>query len=93
MQPPPAPRARSKIDSLLFIPDSVKGAKPEEDAITNRDVPAAQTGAQKTIEGAAEEEIEIVAENVERPVDLYKVFFVQLETSGLILVPVNFLLV
>ncbi|PPD97767.1 hypothetical protein GOBAR_DD05228 [Gossypium barbadense] len=36
-KPPPAPRARSKIDSLLFIPDSVKGAKPEEDAITNRD--------------------------------------------------------
>ncbi|MBA0825046.1 hypothetical protein Goarm_021666, partial [Gossypium armourianum] len=74
-KPPPAPRARSKIDSLLFIPDSVKGAKPEEDAITNRDVPAAQTGAQKTIEGAAEEEIEIVAENVERPVDLYKAIF------------------
>ncbi|KAG4207570.1 hypothetical protein ERO13_A03G074400v2 [Gossypium hirsutum] len=73
-KPPPAPRARSKIDSLLFIPDSVKDAKPEEDAITNRDVPAAQTGAQKTIE-AAEEEIEIVAENVERPVDLYKAIF------------------
>ncbi|KAK8686275.1 hypothetical protein V6N13_125302 [Hibiscus sabdariffa] len=74
-KPPPAPRARSKIDSLLFIPDSVKVAKPEEVAITNRDVPAAQTGAQMTIEDVAEEEIEIVAENVERPVDLYKAIF------------------
>ncbi|GMI78235.1 hypothetical protein HRI_001492800 [Hibiscus trionum] len=74
-KPPPAPRVRSKIDSLLFIPDSVKGAKPEEDATTNRDVPAAQTGAQMTIEDVAEKEIEIVAENVERPVDLYKAIF------------------
>ncbi|KAE8672566.1 G patch domain-containing protein TGH [Hibiscus syriacus] len=63
-KPPPAPRMRSKIDSLLFIPDFVKGAKPEEDTTTNRDVPAAQTGAQMTIED--------VAENVERPIDLYK---------------------
>ncbi|XP_039054391.1 G patch domain-containing protein TGH isoform X2 [Hibiscus syriacus] len=74
-KPPPAPRMRSKIDSLLFIPDSVKGAKPEEDTVTNRDVPAPQTGAQMTIEDAAEKEIEIVAENVERPVDLYKAIF------------------
>ncbi|KAE8695046.1 G patch domain-containing protein TGH-like protein [Hibiscus syriacus] len=58
-KPPPAPRMRSKIDSLLFIPDSVKGAKPEEDTATNREVPAAQTGAQMTIEDVAEKEIEI----------------------------------
>lgn len=68
---------RSKIDSLLFMPDSVKGAKTE-DFITNRDLPVAQTDAQKTIEHVAEKEIEIAVENVERPVDLYKVLFAQL---------------
>ncbi|XVF11680.1 hypothetical protein REPUB_Repub08aG0048200 [Reevesia pubescens] len=74
-KPPPAPRMRSKIDSLLFMPDSVNGAKPEEDVITNRDVHVAQTDAQKTIEDAAGKEIEIALENVERPVDLYKAIF------------------
>ncbi|XVF49810.1 hypothetical protein PTKIN_Ptkin04bG0045700 [Pterospermum kingtungense] len=74
-KPPPAPRMRSKIDSLLFMPDSVKGAKTE-DVITNRDLPAAaQTDAQKTIEDVAEKEIEIAVENVERPVDLFKAIF------------------
>ncbi|XWS51297.1 hypothetical protein CRYUN_Cryun12cG0164800 [Craigia yunnanensis] len=74
-KPPPAPRMRSKIDSLLFMPDSVKGAKPEEDVITNSDLPVAQTDAQKTTEDVAGKEIEIAVENVERPVDLYKAIF------------------
>ncbi|XP_022735993.1 G patch domain-containing protein TGH isoform X2 [Durio zibethinus] len=74
-KPPPAPRMRSKIDSLLFMPDYVKGAKLEEDLVTNRDVPVAQTDAQKTIEDVAGKEIEVAAENVERPVDLYKAIF------------------
>ncbi|OMO51958.1 SWAP/Surp [Corchorus capsularis] len=75
-KPPPAPRMRSKMDSLLFMPDSIKGAKLEED-ITNRDLPVAETDAQKTIEDAAEKniEVEVEVENVERPVDLYKAIF------------------
>ena len=73
MQPPPALRMRSKIDSLLLMPNSVKGAKPEEDVITNSDLPVAQTDAQKTTEDVAGKEIEIAVENVERPIDLYKV--------------------
>ncbi|OMO63875.1 SWAP/Surp [Corchorus olitorius] len=73
-KPPPAPRMRSKMDSLLFMPDSIKGAKLEED-ITNRDLPVAETDAQKTIEDAAEKNIEVEVENVERPVDLYKAIF------------------
>ncbi|XWS37204.1 hypothetical protein CRYUN_Cryun19dG0023000 [Craigia yunnanensis] len=74
-KPPPAPRMRSKIDSLLFMPDSVKDVKPEEDVITNSDLPVSQTDAQKTIEDVAGKEIEIAVENVERPVDLYKAIF------------------
>ncbi|XVE56710.1 hypothetical protein DITRI_Ditri04bG0032700 [Diplodiscus trichospermus] len=72
-KPPPAPRMKSKIDSLLFMPDPVKGAKTED--VTNRDLPVAQTDAQKTIEDVAGKEIEIAVENVERPVDLYKAIF------------------
>lgn len=64
------------MDSLIFLPDSVKGAKPEED-VTNRDLPIAQINAQETIEDVAGKESEIEVENVERPVDLYKVLFVQ----------------
>ncbi|XWS60363.1 hypothetical protein CRYUN_Cryun07bG0029500 [Craigia yunnanensis] len=73
-KPPPAPHMRSKIDSLLFMPDSVKVAKTE-DVITNRDLPVAQTDAQMTIEDVAGKEIEIAVEIVERPVDLYKAIF------------------
>ncbi|KAK6276040.1 hypothetical protein POUND7_005749 [Theobroma cacao] len=73
-KPPPPPRMRSKMDSLLFMPDSVQGAKLE-DVITNRDLPVAQTDAHKTIGDVAEKEIEIEVENVERPVDLYKAIF------------------
>ncbi|KAK6250154.1 hypothetical protein SCA6_004159 [Theobroma cacao] len=73
-KPPPPPRMRSKMDSLLFMPDSVQGAKLE-DVIANRDLPVAQTDAHKTIGDVAEKEIEIEVENVERPVDLYKAIF------------------
>ena len=67
MQPPQAPRMRSKIDTLIFTPDSVKARDREDTAKPTRD--------QIKIEDVAEKEIEVEVEveNVERPVDLYKV--------------------
>ncbi|KAL0377055.1 UNVERIFIED_CONTAM: G patch domain-containing protein TGH [Sesamum calycinum] len=75
-KPPPAPRARSKIDSLIFMPDSIKTANVEEHIRTEHPsslVPQAHNGKQggETTDKEVENEVEV--ENVERPVDLYKV--------------------
>lgn len=77
MQPPPAPRIRSKIDSLIFTSDSVKGTRMEEPATAKKDFsPVHQSEdkdpTKKIAENETEAEVEV--ENVERPVDLYKVF-------------------
>lgn len=69
-QPPPAPRARSKMDSLLFMPDSIKSAKVEETVTPIADpLPMIKLDDEDT----NKEESKVEAENVERPVDLYKV--------------------
>lgn len=72
-KPPPAPRTRSKMDSLIFMPDLIEAAKPEENAI----VSLSQSGNEYNNKEAAdrEEEVEVEVENVERPVDLYKAIF------------------
>ncbi|EYU41032.1 hypothetical protein ABFS82_07G095700 [Erythranthe guttata] len=62
-KPPPAPRMKSKMDSLMFMPDSIKKAKVEEPVVQDR----------QEIEKEVENEVE--PENVERPVDLYKAIF------------------
>lgn len=76
MQPPPAPRVRSKIDTLIFTADSVKAKSVEETATENRDsfaIPQSVTqGVSKDV-ADKEIEVEVAVENVERPVDLYKV--------------------
>ncbi|XP_059643892.1 G patch domain-containing protein TGH [Cornus florida] len=77
-KPPPAPRVRSKIDSLIFMPDSVKSAKPEGTVATNREsLPGHQSSVEEINKEASDGEIqgEVQAENVERPVDLYKAIF------------------
>ncbi|GFP85246.1 g patch domain-containing protein tgh [Phtheirospermum japonicum] len=61
-KPPPAPRARSKLDSLFFMPDSTKTA------MTHKGKPGTETTEQ-------ENQNEVEVENVERPVDLYKAIF------------------
>lgn len=74
MQPPPAPRAKSKMDSLIFMPDSIRAADVEENVPAERRSSAHNGKKDKetnTIEKEAEPEVEV--ENVERPVDLYKV--------------------
>uniref|UniRef100_M4D955 SURP motif domain-containing protein n=1 Tax=Brassica campestris TaxID=3711 RepID=M4D955_BRACM len=63
-KPAAAPRARNKMDSLLFLPDTVKAASGSG----ARQVSDLQ-------EPEKEPEVEVEVENVERPVDLYKAIF------------------
>ncbi|XP_062159896.1 G patch domain-containing protein TGH [Alnus glutinosa] len=78
-KPPPAPRMRSKMDSLIFTSDSAKATKVEETVAANRDsFPTPQSDAQgisQDIANKEEIEAEVEVENVERPVDLYKAIF------------------
>ncbi|EEF50668.1 RNA binding protein, putative [Ricinus communis] len=77
-KPPPPPRMRSKLDSLIFTSDSVKPTKLEETTNANRDrISNLQSGTQKISKDAADSEkvVEVQVENVERPVDLYKAIF------------------
>lgn len=75
MQPPPPPRPRSKMDSLIFMPDSIKAAKAEESAAVNKEPLSVSRWDSEEKRRVIEKEIEVEveAENVERPVDLYKV--------------------
>ncbi|XP_057771313.1 G patch domain-containing protein TGH [Salvia miltiorrhiza] len=73
-KPPPAPRVKSKMDSLIFMPDSIRAADVNEHVPAERRSSAHNGKKEKeTIEKEAEIEVEV--ENVERPVDLYKAIF------------------
>lgn len=65
------------MDSLIFTSDSAKATKVEETVAANRDsFPTPQSDAQgisQDIANKEEIEAEVEVENVERPVDLYKV--------------------
>ncbi|XP_054821122.1 G patch domain-containing protein TGH [Prosopis cineraria] len=77
-KPPPAPRIRSRIDSLIFTSDSVKDARIEEPASTKKNIShAPQFGNDNATNKVAgnEAEVDVEVENVERPVDLYKAIF------------------
>lgn len=80
MQPPPAPRIRSKIDSLIFTSDSIKGTKVEEPVTAEKDISPLQQYTNKDVtksipenENENETDGDVEVENIERPVDLYKV--------------------
>lgn len=75
LQPPPPPRIKSKMDSLIFMSDSVKTTRLEESvAVNNRhSEPQSDAPAIRKDVNEKEIEVEVEAENVERPVDLYKV--------------------
>ena len=78
LQPPPAPRIRSKMDSLILTSDSIKAINKKEPSPARKDVLSVhQSGKQDMAEDVTENEteVEVEAENVERPVDLYKVLF------------------
>ncbi|RDY05564.1 G patch domain-containing protein TGH [Mucuna pruriens] len=77
-KPPPAPRIRSKIDSLIFMSDSAKGTKVDEPVTSKKDISPLQQFTNKDItksitenETEGDEEVK----NIERPVDLYKAIF------------------
>ncbi|EOA19907.1 hypothetical protein CARUB_v10000157mg [Capsella rubella] len=63
---PPPPRARNKMDSLIFLPDTVKAASARHESESQ------ELKKETSIE---EPEVEVEVENVERPVDLYKAIF------------------
>lgn len=76
VQPPPAPRMKSKMDSLIFMPDSIRAADVQEQVPGERRSSSQPQGHSRKKENEAiekEAEIEVEVENVERPVDLYKV--------------------
>ncbi|XP_057514476.1 G patch domain-containing protein TGH isoform X2 [Actinidia eriantha] len=76
-KPPPPPRVRSKMDSLIFMPDSVKHAQVEETKAYRDSLPVPQSGMEDISKKEADREVEVdvEVENVERPVDLYKAIF------------------
>lgn len=60
------------MDSFIFLPDSVKPTKLEEsDAVNKGPYTAPQSDAQEMSKNVADKETEV--DNIERPVDLYKV--------------------
>ncbi|GAV83575.1 Surp domain-containing protein/DUF1604 domain-containing protein [Cephalotus follicularis] len=71
-KPPPAPRMRSKIDSLIFMPDTGNTAKVEESVV--KDLKSDVHKISKE-EGNNDIIAEVEVEHVERPVDLYKAIF------------------
>ncbi|KAF9671401.1 hypothetical protein SADUNF_Sadunf12G0043600 [Salix dunnii] len=76
-KPPPPPRMRSKMDSLIVRSD-LKAMKMEEAFSADRNQPLAlQFSTQEVSKDVVDRETEpgIQVENVERPVDLYKAIF------------------
>lgn len=74
-KPPPPPRVRSKMDSLIFMPDSVKDTKLEETArASNKPSSVSQMDESKEVSNT-DASVEVEVENVERPIDLYKAIF------------------
>lgn len=75
-KPPPAPRIRSKMDSLIFTPDSAKSTKVEDVGVNSQSsLPQFSSDKISGETNNAENDIAAEAENVERPVDLYKAIF------------------
>ncbi|KAK6921097.1 G patch domain-containing protein, N-terminal [Dillenia turbinata] len=75
-KPPPAPRSRSKMDSLIFTSDAVMMSKFDK-PITEKKNSLPESNLQDLSKEAndATVEVDVQVENVERPVDLYKAIF------------------
>lgn len=77
-KPPPAPRSKSKMDTLIFMPDTIVASDVKESVILDRDSPSiSQIGNKEKDGDLVEEDIKggLEIENIERPVDLYKAIF------------------
>ncbi|KAM0944272.1 putative G patch domain-containing protein [Dioscorea sansibarensis] len=73
-KPPPLPRARSRMETLIFTTDSAKNVQPGKTVAAERDeLPVSQPKIlEETKLNAEEADNELNLANVERPVDLYK---------------------
>ncbi|CAI9113449.1 OLC1v1014053C1 [Oldenlandia corymbosa var. corymbosa] len=75
-KPPPPPRPRSKMDALILMPDPVAAAVVEHQMMpVGNQSSSLQAGTGDKAEGFVTEDIKVDAENIERPVDLYKAIF------------------
>eukprot|EP00268_Persea_americana_P032947 TRINITY_DN3259_c0_g1_i6.p1 TRINITY_DN3259_c0_g1~~TRINITY_DN3259_c0_g1_i6.p1 ORF type:complete len:530 (+),score=146.07 TRINITY_DN3259_c0_g1_i6:1542-3131(+) len=76
-KPPPMPRARSKMDTFIFMPDFVKTTTTEETADVQHSLPVSLPQMQDVDEQSSGKETENGSKttSVERPVDLYKAIF------------------
>jgi G patch domain-containing protein 1 len=76
LQPPPAPRSKSKMDTLVFMPEPIVASEVEENVTLDGDLPSiSQMGSKEKGRDIVEEaiKVDLEAEKIERPVDLYKV--------------------
>ncbi|CAH2044127.1 unnamed protein product [Thlaspi arvense] len=72
-KPATASRARNKMDSLIFLPDTVIAASGSGASLSARQ--ASDLNEPKKETSVEEPEVEVEVENLERPVDLYKAIF------------------
>lgn len=63
------------MDALIFIPDPVVAAKVDDNTMLGMEQSISEMGSGEKGKGIVDEDIkvEVDAENIERPVDLYKV--------------------
>lgn len=77
IQPAPVPRPRSKMDSLVFLPETFKSTNREEAKSSVRgSLEASKSGPKEAEAEPSGTEADVAPtspKNVERPVDLYKV--------------------
>lgn len=76
LQLPPVQRPRSRMDSLIFMTETIKSSKSEEAIASTRDSILLSHSESKETEKqliTQETDAEPIAADVQRPVDLYKV--------------------
>ncbi|XP_047315906.1 G patch domain-containing protein TGH isoform X2 [Impatiens glandulifera] len=75
-KPPPAPRTKSKLESLLFMPISVEAEKSDVDAVGDDSLTGDQSGVEKLGNGEDDgSNVNVQTQKIDRPVDLYKAIF------------------
>ncbi|XP_008782424.2 G patch domain-containing protein TGH homolog [Phoenix dactylifera] len=77
-KPPPLPRPRSKMETLIFMTESLKSSKTEETSSAARDSKHISLSEVQEVQKqptANEPDIEPSTTTVQRPVDLYKAIF------------------
>ncbi|CAA7402229.1 unnamed protein product [Spirodela intermedia] len=80
-KPPPLPRARSKVETLIIMPEVFK-SKFEEAADSGRDTPASSRSEMPDQIAIPEADSQPEVAITERPVDLYKAIFSEDDEDG-----------